>query len=773
MAFDFSTKAGTLSDLKKVVRSAQIAPMVTITKSEWPDQKESLFKKIIEQLDIGPYIVRSSAIAEDKESNSNAGAFLSLLDIKFEKLGSAIDEVIASYHWPTPDDEILIQPMLKNVIRSGVAFSHDPSTCSPYRVINWTEGSDTTAVTQGRAGRTWQTAAGISIPKNTIFSPIIKLIDELLNIFGGKPIDCEFAVCKDNEAEVIWLLQARPLILSSESENLKNQLNRLENIKTKITAGSKPSPFLMGKRNVYGVMPDWNPAEIIGIRPKPLALSLYRDLITDSIWAYQRHNYGYRNLRSHPLMLSFYGLPYIDVRVSFNSFIPGDLNKDVANKLVDYYIEKLISQPLLHDKVEFDIVWSCYTFDLPSKLKVLGEKGFDAEEQTQIANSLKRITNGIIDYEKGLWRVDAAKIDTLKARRSSLMASNLEPIENIYWLLEDTKRYGTLPFAGLARAGFVAVQILRSFLDTGIFKKVDYTRFMGSLSTISKRMVVDCKTNNRSDFLSQYGHLRPGTYEITSPRYDEDPELYFDWRGTNSSLTGVCSEPFSVTDEQTKKIAKLLELHSLNSTPIQLLKFMKIAIELREEAKFEFTRNISEALTLIAEYSSAIGIKREEIAYCNVATFQKLYSQAVEPDNLIHRSINDGKAQYAEALHLSLPPLIIQPNDVMYFEKPIASPNYITQKTVIGSVVNIEEKDKLAGAIVCITNADPGFDWLFSHGISGLITAWGGANSHMAIRAGEFGLPAVIGAGEVLYRRWSSAKVLELDCAARRVEVVA
>lgn len=34
-------------------------------------------------------------------------------------------------------------------------------------------------------------------------------------------------------------------------------------------------------------------------------------------------------------------------------------------------------------------------------------------------------------------------------------------IEKIYWLLEDCKRYGTLPFAGVARVAFIAVQILR------------------------------------------------------------------------------------------------------------------------------------------------------------------------------------------------------------------------------------------------------------------------------------------------------------------------
>ena len=98
----------------------------------------------------------------------------------------------------------------------------------------------------------------------------------------------------------------------------------------------------MGGRTVYGVMPDWNPAEIIGLKPKPLALSLYRELVTDSIWAYQRHNYGYRNLRSFPLMPHFHGLPYIDVRLSFNSFIPNELDNDLAGRLVDYYVDHLV-----------------------------------------------------------------------------------------------------------------------------------------------------------------------------------------------------------------------------------------------------------------------------------------------------------------------------------------------------------------------------------------------------------------------------------------------
>ena len=49
------------------------------------------------------------------------------------------------------------------------------------------------------------------------------------------------------------------------------------------------------------------------------------------------------------------------------------------------------------------------------------------------------------------------------------MDSCLDLNEKVYWLLEDGKRYGTLPFAGLARAGFIAIQMLKSFVRIGYF----------------------------------------------------------------------------------------------------------------------------------------------------------------------------------------------------------------------------------------------------------------------------------------------------------------
>ena len=97
---------------------------------------------------------------------------------------------------------------------------------------------------------------------------------------------------------------------------------------------------------------------------------------------------------------------------------------------------------------------------------------------------------------------------------------------------------------------------------------------------------------------------------------------------------------------------------------------------------------------------------------------------------------------------------------------------FYNTKKVTAKVVDYKNNVEIADKIVCIPNADPGYDWLFSHSISGLITAWGGSNSHMAIRASEMGIPAVIGAGENNYKIWSEAKLLYLDCAGRRVEIL-
>lgn len=768
---NFSTKAGTLQALQPRVKSARVAPLVVFSVAEWRAGPVKVLARIGHELPATPMIVRSSCRREDQVSASHAGEYLSLLDVSAGALHDAVDAVIASYGEAGDTDEVLVQPMLQGVVLAGVAFSHDPNTCAPYRVINWSEGADTTSITGGMGGRTWQCSAASSQSAPTPLAPVVDLLNELLPLFGGQPVDCEFAITRQAAKETLWLLQARPLAMPRPVDSMESHTRRLTRIADKISRGIQPHPFLKGRRTVYGVMPDWNPAEIIGIRPKSLALSLYRELVTDAIWAYQRHNYGYRNLRSFPLMPHFFGLPYIDVRLSFNSFIPADLDDGLADRLVDHYIDRLLAEPALHDKVEFEIVYSCYTLDFPDRLDRLASAGFTSSERAAIAESLRRLTNRIVHPREGLWRDDAAKLDTLNARREALLASNADPLERIYWLLEDAKRYGTLPFAGLARAGFVAVQMLRSLVAVGVFSQTDYDAFLASVTTISGQLGRDRAMLDASTFLARYGHLRPGTYDLLSARYDEAPDLYFDWSVRPPAPEPA--QPFSLALPQMREISRLLDARGLHPDIVGLFDFLQAGIELRELAKFHFTRNLSDALSLAADYGSRLGFSRDDMAHCDILALRELHVAAADPREVLSRAIDQGRSRYRETLATALPPLITSPDDVWAFEHPRTAPNFVTQKQVTAAVIKSDQRARLAGAIVCIPNADPGYDWLFSYPIAGLITAWGGTNSHMAIRAGELGLPAVIGAGEVLYRRWSAAQRLHLDCAGQRVEVLA
>ena len=186
--------------LKNKLQHAQILPVLIFTVDDWINDKSNIILRINKELGAGPWIVRSSFSGEDKLDSSNAGAFASILNVDKEKLVEAVNTVIASYGDQSLTEEILIQPMLNNVQFAGVAFSHDPNTGSPDRIISWSEGSDTQLVTAGRAGNIWQIAAGCKITtKEELLRPVCDLIEELLSIFKEVPIDCEFALAIENK----------------------------------------------------------------------------------------------------------------------------------------------------------------------------------------------------------------------------------------------------------------------------------------------------------------------------------------------------------------------------------------------------------------------------------------------------------------------------------------------------------------------------------------------------------------------------------------------
>lgn len=719
-----------------------------------------------------PVIVRSSAAAEDGARGSLAGHFKSVPDVLGqEALKAAISAVAQSYGKVSEADHIFVQPMLKAVC-SGVAFSFDPNTGGPYFVINYddTTGS-TSSVTSGSSNdvKTYYAYRMAPKPAPGRLGQIIALLLELEKLLDSPALDIEFAFTEDG---ILHLLQVRPLSAGAAPADPRTHQRALADIHRKLEDAGRPHPYLHGERAVFGVMPDWNPAEIIGVRPRPLALSLYKEVITDNIWAYQRDNYGYSNLRSFPLMLSLCGLPYIDVRVDFNSFIPKDIEPPLARKLVDYYMDCLVKTPSHHDKVEFEVVFSCFTLDLPERLRALAQAGFSDEDCAKLGESLGTLTNRIIHAEKGFWRQDVERIKHLEGSQEKLASSQLDPVSKIYWLLEDCKRYGTLPFAGLARAAFIAVQQLRSLVAVGILSEQEREAFMSSLELVSSNMGRDFQKLDRAEFLKLYGHLRPGTYDVLSPRYDEEPDRYFDWK-TRAGGPPAAGAPFTLPLDKLRKTEKLLRERGLDYDALGFFDFIRQAIEGREHAKFVFTRSLSEALSLFKKLCLDHGLSAEDCSFVDIRCVAELHSSSAGPAEILARSAAEGRARYALTQQIILPPLLSSPDDIWGFHWPESEPNFITLKEVSGEVAFADaERGRLPGSILFIPSADPGYDWVFSQKIAGLVTMYGGVNSHMAIRAGELGIPAVIGAGETLYQRWATARQLELDCANKQVRVL-
>lgn len=776
------TKAETLGMMHGKLNTAKVLPQYTFTVAEWRQQKEDIVYRFSILEWNANVIVRSSCQNEDTQDASMAGKFESVADVcgvdAFER---AVERVVCSYGADNDSDQILVQPMLKDVKFCGVAFTLDPSTHGNYYIINYDKTGDTSAVTSGTGDNDclyyhFKDTPNESAPKE--LRQLLTALGELEMLFGQDNLDVEFAITEEEE---LYILQVRALCMSQERIDRKQQAEELARIAGKIKQNNHPKPFLCGQKTAYSVMTDWNPAEMIGVRPKPLALSLYKEIITDNVWAYQRDNYGYRNLRSFPLMVDFCGLPYIDVRVSFNSFVPAGLDEEISEKLVNYYIGQLVRDPQKHDKAEFEIVFSCYTLDMPQRIQILREHGFSDEEISRIIDALRDVTNQIIDYKNGLWRKDYRKIEILDQRYREIMESGMGDVEKVYWLLEDCKRYGTLPFAGLARAAFIAVQILKSFVTCGILSIGDYEAFMGEVDTVSSAMKKDRYELSAAAFLKKYGHLRPGTYDITSLRYDEAPELYFNME----KEVGQKADPadrgegkqkgFRLSLGQLNRLRDALQENGLANDVLDIMDFMRNVIRGREYGKFIFTRNLSMAIQMVSRMGGAAGISREECSYIDIRTIYDLYVSTGDVKDRFLSSIREGKKKYGMTGAITLPPVILGEADAESFYYPDSEPNFITSLKVSGEIRVIESMadiEDIAGRIVMIESADPGYDWIFAHGIKGFITMYGGANSHMAIRAGELGIPAAIGVGAKRFGEYRQAKIIEMDALLKTIRIL-
>jgi len=542
-----------------------------------------------------------------------------------------------------------------------------------------------------------------------------------------------------------------------------------------ITHHSRPKPHVVGARTILGKMPDWNPAEIIGTHPKPLAVSLYRYLITDNVWQEARASMGYHPVPHIPLMITLGGQPYIDVRASFNSFLPAKLSQIIRKKLVDAWLNQLEMHPEYHDKVEFEVAQTIIDFNFEDNYLKRYRNALDHDEYLEYRYELAQLTVANLSmHPKASLPTALRQIEQLLVIQSSRNgeSTSYAPLEKLPVLLDECRSFGTHPFSIIARHAFIAETILRSAVSCEALSQSRLDEFKRSLHTITSDFTNDYyasfrKSDAQGKFLLKYGHLRPGTYDITSPRYDQRDDLFGDATNNNSKQI---HNHFQLNESENELLATLFEASGLCTIdPAEFIEYARQSITNRERAKFIFTRHLSDALELIAEWGETQGLDRDALAHLNL---QDLFDQQISPvlkdPEIYYKHIIEHRRREMENVKgIRLGYLIRDPRDLYVVPLHRSAPNFVTSKRIEGQPLQLDNQTQgngeLAGYIICIENADPGFDWIFTRGIAGLVSKYGGANSHMTIRCAEMGLPAAIGVGEQTFERIVAAERVELD----------
>jgi glutamine kinase len=784
----FTSKSNVLKFLENKIKFSKIEKNYDFTIEQWNENKKIIIKEISEKFKSKKIIIRSSAIGEDSLEKSEAGNYDSILNINSEStinVKNAINKVIKSYELKNnsnPNNQILVQTQTQNIKLSGVVMTHAGNLGAPYYVINYEVGPSSIGVTSGKIGNT------IKIFKKTNLKNLepkwkllIKSIKEIEKKCKNTSLDIEFAITKNRD---IILFQVRPLVSKhiTKFPNLENIIIKKISENKKKYSKIEKEIKIHGKQKIFSDMTDWNPAEIIGNNPNELDYSLYDFLIMSDAWGVGREQMGYQDIHPHNLMTRFGNKPYVDVRVSFNSLIPKKIKKELRIKLMDYYLNNLIKNPHLHDKVEFEILFTCYDFMLKKRMNKLEKFGFNNVEINEIKEILIEFTNEVI--HKFPETLKENKLSIKKMTRNRIRIKNTLKNKNnnykkyldaVEELLKDCKEYGTIPFSTMARIAFISSILLKSLVKREKINNSFYDNFMRSIETPVTRFQDDlekytAKKLVKKDFIKKYGHLRPGTYDLLAQRYDQNDEFF-------KNIT------FTKPNKQNKKINQKNNLKQelikspLNFQEKDFLSFVKNALSQREELKFEFTHNLSDALELIADAGEKLGFTREDMVNLDIKTILTSNKKLVRKDIIKSwkKKIKENKNDKNINNNLVLSPIIFSKKDFEIIRYHITKPNFITSKSITTEILNLDHQKEflnLQNKIIVIENADPGFDWIFSKNPAGLITKYGGVASHMAIRCAEIGLPAAIGCGEIIFDNIVNSHKILLDCKNEQITIL-
>tara|TARA_B100000963_G_C22633635_1_gene676328 strand:+ start:1082 stop:4099 length:3018 start_codon:yes stop_codon:yes gene_type:complete len=752
------TKAETLEKLRMIgLKNGIILDQYKFTIDDWNRNSDSIIKKIIKDYKNTKIVIRSSCFEEDQKEISAAGKFESQLAVPCDQdsIFKSISKVIKSYGTNIDErNQVFVQKFLSNVDLSGVAFSRMIESNGPYFSINISY-EDTTKVTSGSSCHEYFiNRKNINLIKDKNLNKIIECLLEIENLLNFRLIDMEFAIVNNK----VIVLQVRPLVID-------NKYCLDEEINKNIMEANYEIKNLFKKQNkIYSLMSDWNPAEIIGKLPPVLSSSIYKYIITDKNWSLSRKLDGYKDINS-PLLINILGTDYVDVNKSIKSLIPNDLPDDITKKIEDIAYKFLSNNPSLHDKIEFEIIPTCIDLNW-NKWEAYLKDSLKNNELKIYKKSLIKNTKKIMEF--------TIKSESQKSIKEILDINTEDPkikLIKAIELLTKIKDQLAVEFARSARRAFIITSWLKSGLEKNIISKRAELGFYKSLNTISSDFIKDTSNKNKSkdEIYFKYGHLRPSSYDIQSNCYlyrnINNQNLFID--NPNKDYDDDIKIWEKEKEELLLEIKNLLNFKSTNFVE----KIMKDNVNLREKNKFEFTKLLSASLELIADYCQLIDISRYQASHISIQTFKDIaYSNNGSgiSKELILEEFNKNEIKRKIYEFIYKPDIFINGNELLFDKSINCRPTYIGDKITESNVIKLKESqnsdhEDLENKIILIENADPGYDFIFGYKIKGLITMYGGSNSHMTIRCSELNVTAVIGVGHKVFSEIKPNSIIQIN----------
>lgn len=771
-----STKADTLSALQAIVNKSYIEDMMVITVRDFLRGKRATFHIIAERFKGDLVVVRSSSTFEDSIDHSKAGHYESVLNVdsyNVEAVIDAISKVMLSYTdgdeseerlQQVIDEQILIQRQTRDVVMSGVVFTRDIIYNRPYYMISYDNDGKTDTVTGGKGGKTRWIAKNVS--REFLEEKFLKLIMAVRELEGLFPeieaLDIEFAMNKNDE---VIIFQVRPLAAVIDQPHILADRDLRD-------AKSLAKCAYLDEGHMLSDAAYWNLNRSLGVNPRPLDCSLYRELITARAWSDGVSILGFMPVKED-MMQMIGNKPYISMDYAFQGLTPNGLDGHLCYKLFSYYKDQLHSQKEGHRRLESEVVFHAYDFMTKRRLEELKNNGFTEEEVEQIQNVLFNTTQELIKNQKAITADDKKHLDALADFRHEVRANSplndtnvMKLYKYIEELLASLQENGATQYARQAGYAYVARNICDSLVEAGYFTRKQINQFYQSIPTIWRQFDYDydCYMHGmitKTDFDAVYGHIRTATYDI---RTDCFKNMLIDIDDITDATAVLNTEETYMLDMDILEKA-VFDL-GMDISADELMRFLIETTQNRALFDFEYTKSLSLILEIVIRLGDILGIAREDMSYLEVPELLSYHSR----DSYI-QIIEQRRDMYHLNTYLVLPETIFGIRDIDVIDIDESRPNFITNKYVTADVVNFDLQVEMdvAGKIVMMSEADPTYDWIFEKGIAGLITEFGGATSHMALCCAEFGTPAAIGCGSSIYGELTNRKRITLDCSNAKI----